>query len=100
MGKQDSGTVSAVMVREALVAPLQQGWLLEDLLEGTPFDQRVMAQDAERVSVKHYARFWRRLRRTIQDEFFLMDPRSMRPGSLPLCRAWLHSSPLSERGWK
>lgn len=81
MGMSRSGTVSAVMVREALYAPLQQGWALEDLLNGTPFDAQVMREDAERVPVKHYARFWRRLRRTIQDEFFLMDQRTMRPGS-------------------
>ena len=81
MGRQLSGTVSTVMVREALYAPLQQGWTLEKLLDGTPFDAQIMCKDAERVSVKHYARFWRRLRQTIQDEFFLMDKRSMRPGS-------------------
>jgi len=81
MTLQDSGTVSAVMVREALAAPLQQGWALEVLLNGTPFAAQIMHADAGRVSVTHYARFWRRLRRTIQDEFFLMDQRSMRPGS-------------------
>ena len=78
---QYSGTVSAVMVREALYAPLQQGWTVDALLNGTPFDAQVMRASAGRVPVKHYARFWRRLRRTIQDEFFLMDQRKMRPGS-------------------
>ncbi|HZJ94079.1 MAG TPA: AraC family transcriptional regulator [Thiopseudomonas sp.] len=78
---QRTGTVSAVMVREALIAPLQQGWKLDDLLSGTPFGPQIMQAEAERVPVKHYARFWRRVRRTIQDEFFLMDQRSMRPGS-------------------
>ena len=68
-----SGTVSAVMVREALYAPLQQGWTLDDLLDGTPFDAQIMHADAERVSVTHYARLWRRLRRTIKDEFFMME---------------------------
>ena len=81
MSMRQAGTVSAVMVREALHIPLQQGWALKDLLEGTPFDHGVMEKDAERVSVQHYARFWRRVRRTIQDEFFLMDQRTMRPGS-------------------
>lgn len=78
---QYSGTVSAVMVREALYAPLQQGWTVDALFNGTPFDAQVMRASAGRVTVKHYARFWRRLRRTIQDEFFLMDQRKMRPGS-------------------
>lgn len=81
MRMRNSGTVSAVMVREALDAPLQQGWMLDNLLEGTPFDQQIMDKDAARVPVQHYTRFWRRVRRTIQDEFFLMDQRSMRPGS-------------------
>lgn len=98
MGKQYSGTVSAVMVREALAAPLQQGWLLEDLLEGTPFDQRVMDKGADRVSVKHYARFWRRLRRTIQDEFFLMDQRSMRPGSFAFMSSIAAQQPTVGQG--
>ena len=78
---QRSGTVSAVMVREALYASLQQDWNIDDLLDGTPFDAQIMQADAARVPVKQYARFWRRLRRTIQDEFFLMDERAMRPGS-------------------
>ena len=81
MSGQYAGTVSAVMVREALLAPLQQGWDLQDLLDGTPFSAAVLHDDAARVPVQHYARFWRRLRRTIQDEFFLMDQRRMRPGS-------------------
>ncbi|MDY7218736.1 AraC family transcriptional regulator [Denitrificimonas sp. JX-1] len=81
MSKQFAGTVSVVMVREALAAPLQQGWHLEALLKGTPFSTEIMQDENGRVPVQHYARFWRRLRRTIQDEFFLMDQRKMRPGS-------------------
>ena len=98
MAMQKTGTVSALMVREALYAPLQQGWLLDDLLEGTPFDQRVMDADAERVSVQHYARFWRRVRRTIQDEFFLMDQRSMRPGSFAFMCSMAAQQPTVGQG--
>ena len=98
MRMQNSGTVSAVMVREALYSPLQRGWLLDDLLEGTPFDQQIMASDAERVPVQHYARFWRRVRRTIQDEFFLMDQRSMRPGSFAFMCSMAAQQPTVGQG--
>ena len=86
MRTQRSGTVSAVMVHEALYAPLQQGWTLDDLLNGTPFDQQIMQADASRVLVTHYARLWRRLRLTIKDEFFMMDERSMRQIGRASCR--------------
>ena len=98
MRMQRSGTVSAVMVREALYAPLQQGWLLEDLLNGTAFDAQIMQDDAPRVSVQHYARFWRRVRRTIQDEFFLMDQRSMRPGSFAFMCSMAAQQPTVGQG--
>lgn len=55
MSGQYAGTVSAVMVREALLAPLQQGWDLQDLLDGTPFSAAVLHDDAARVPVQHYA---------------------------------------------
>ena len=93
-----SGTVSAVMVREALFAPLLLGWTLDLLLYGTPFDAGVMDHTAPRVPVKHYARFWRRVRRTIQDEFFLMDQRTMRPGSFAFMCSMAAQQPTVGQG--
>ncbi|MDY0250201.1 MAG: AraC family transcriptional regulator ligand-binding domain-containing protein [Pseudomonas sp.] len=95
---QRSGTVSAVMVREALEAPLQQGWSLDVLLNGSAFDAQIMCAEAQRVPVQHYARFWRRLRRTIQDEFFLMDQRSMRPGSFAFMCSMAAQQPTVGQG--
>ncbi len=61
-------------------------------------NQGIMHQDAERVPVQHYARFWRRVRRTIQDEFFLMDQRSMRPGSFAFMCSMAAQQPTVGQG--
>jgi hypothetical protein len=46
------------------------------------------------VSADAYARLWRLLARRCNDEFFAMDPRGLRSGSLAfLCRAAMGNRP-------
>lgn len=78
-------TISVHLVREAL---LQTGLDSEPLLRLVGIDPHLFVEPDARVPARVYARLWRLLARLQDDEFFGMDPRRLRSGSLAfLCRA-------------
>lgn len=77
-------TISMQMVREALQ---QSGACGLAVLRETGIDPALLQQPDARVPVLAYSRLWRQLARRSDDEFFGMDPRPLRSGSLAfLCR--------------
>lgn len=86
MSEKDS--ISMHLVREALLQTCPAGEPDSGLLlrAGIAADQ-LHLPDA-RVPAQAYARLWRLLARRCNDEFFAMDPRGLRTGSLAfMCRA-------------
>lgn len=85
MAQRDS--ISMQLVREAL---LQSG--LAQASQRTELEKAGIAAQAlhapgARVSARAYARLWRQLARRLDDEFFAMDARPLRSGSLAFaCR--------------
>lgn len=84
----EKDTISMQLVREALLQTCPVGEPDAGLLAraGIAIDQLHLPQ--ARVSAESYARLWRLLARRCNDEFFAMDPRGLRSGSLAfMCRA-------------
>lgn len=90
--------ISMQMVREAL---LQSGLPLATraaLLTQAGIDPASLDQGSTRVPVRAYARLWRLLAVHLDDEFFAMDPRPLRSGSLAfICRTCI-AQPSVQRG--
>lgn len=88
MTRDDKGTISVRLVEEALRAftsPSLPAELLLRQLGLAPID---LADLDARIDVVAYSKFWRRLARHFDDEFFGMDARRMRTGSFAfVCRA-------------
>lgn len=88
MIRDDKGTISVRLVEEALCAftsPTLSADLLMNQLGMAPID---LADVHARIDVVAYSKFWRRLARRFDDEFFGMDTRPMRAGSFAfICRA-------------
>lgn len=83
----DKDTISMQLVREALLqtCPAEPD---ASLLAGAGIAFEHLHQPQARVSAESYARLWRLLARRCNDEFFAMDPRGLRSGSLAfMCRA-------------
>ncbi|WP_449431883.1 AraC family transcriptional regulator [Pseudomonas putida] len=86
MSEKDS--ISMQLVREALLQTCPAGQPDLGLLARAGIDAGQLELPAARVSAESYARLWRLLARRCNDEFFAMDPRGLRTGSLAfLCRA-------------
>lgn len=84
----EKDTISMQLVREALLQTCPAGEPDSGLLvrAGIAVDQ--LHLPAARVSAESYAQLWRLLARRCNDEFFAMDPRGLRSGSLAfMCRA-------------
>jgi AraC-like DNA-binding protein len=85
MAQRDS--ISMQMVREALLQSGLPRAEVAPMLTRAGIDPQQLQQPGTRVSARAYARLWRLLARHLDDEFFAMDPRPLRSGSLAfICR--------------
>ena len=86
MSEKDS--ISMQLVREALVQSCPQDAPVAALLTRAGIDPQLLQVASARVPARAYARLWRLLARRCNDEFFAMDRRGLRSGSLAfMCRA-------------
>jgi len=84
----EKDTISIHLVREALLHSCAPGAATHEALTKVGIDPALLEQPAARVPATAYARLWRLLARRMDDEFFGMDPRKLKSGSLEfLCRA-------------
>ena len=92
----EKDTISIHLVREALLQSCASGAASAEVLDKVGIAPALLAQPAARVSATVYARLWRLLARRTDDEFFGMDPRKLKSGSLAfLCRAALAQPSLA-----
>lgn len=84
----DKDTISIHLVREALQQACTVQTSVEALLQQAGIDPALLERSTARVSVQAYSSLWRLLARQNDDEFFGMDRRGLRHGSLAfICRA-------------
>lgn len=84
----EKDTISMQMVREALAQSCAPGAATDEVLSKVGIAPALFGQADARVPATAYARLWRLLARRLDDEFFGMDPRRLRSGSLAfLCRS-------------
>ncbi|KQM50504.1 AraC family transcriptional regulator [Pseudomonas sp. Leaf15] len=84
----EKDTISIHLVREALLQSCAPGAATAEALSKVGIDPALLEQPDARVPATAYARLWRLLARRMDDEFFGMDPRPLKSGSLAfLCRA-------------
>ena len=84
----EKDTISIHLVREALLQSCVPGAATAEALSKVGIAPALLQQPAARVPAAAYARLWRLLARRCDDEFFGMDPRKLKSGSLAfLCRA-------------
>ena len=83
----EKDTISIQLVREALLQSCARGVATEEVLNKVGIDPGLLGNADARVPATAYARLWRLLARRGDDEFFGMDPRKLKSGSLAfLCR--------------
>ncbi|MBA1204562.1 AraC family transcriptional regulator [Pseudomonas capeferrum] len=78
----DKDTISMQLVREALLQSAPADAPDAELLAGAGIDVRQLHHPEARVTASAYAHLWRVLAVRCNDEFFGMDPRGLRSGSL------------------
>ena len=84
----EKDTISMQLVREALLQSCAAGSATSEVLKRVGIDPQQLGQLDARVAASAYAQLWRLLARRCHDEFFCMDPRGLRSGSLAfLCRS-------------
>ncbi len=84
----EKDTISMQLVREALLQTCPAGEPDPGLLARAGIVAEQLDLPEARVTAESYARLWRLLARRCNDEFFAMDRRGLRSGSLAfLCRA-------------
>ena len=89
----EKDTISMQLVREALLQTSTDKIADHALLARAGIDAKQLGQAEARVPAQAYARLWRLLERRCNDEFFAMDARGLRRGSLAfVCRASPSSS--------
>ena len=92
----EKDTISLHLVREALLQSCAPGAATVEALNKVGIDPALLQTPSARVPATAYARLWRLLARRLDDEFFGMDPRKLRSGSLAfLCRASLTQPTLA-----
>ena len=75
-------TISMHLVREALLHSCASPSIRDNVLVEVGIAPALLNQPDCRVPATVYARLWRLLARRLDDEFFAMDPRKLRAGSL------------------
>lgn len=84
----EKDTISIHLVREALLQSCASGAATIEVLRKVGIDPGLLELPTARISATAYARLWRLLARRMDDEFFGMDPRKLKSGSLAfLCHA-------------
>ncbi|QBF29054.1 AraC family transcriptional regulator [Pseudomonas tructae] len=84
----EKDTISMQLVREALLQSCAPGAPSQAMLSRVGIDPGQLHEADARVPASAYAQLWRLLARRCHDEFFGMDPRGLRSGSLAfMCRA-------------
>ncbi|WP_313001239.1 AraC family transcriptional regulator [Pseudomonas sp.] len=84
----EKDTIAIQLVREALLQSCAPGATTDEALSKVGIDPALLTADAGRVPASQYAKLWRLLARRGDDEFFGMDPRKLKSGSLAfLCRS-------------
>jgi AraC-like DNA-binding protein len=92
----DKDTISMQLVREALLQSCPEAEV-QAVLVRAGIDAAHLQRPEARVGADAYARLWRQLARRGNDEFFAMDPRGLRSGSLAfLCRAAMAQPTLAD----
>ncbi len=90
-------TISMHLVREALLHSCASPSIRDDVLVEVGIAPALLNQPDCRVPATVYARLWRLLARRMDDEFFGMDPRKLRAGSLAfMCRAAMAQPTLAQ----
>lgn len=93
----EKDTISMHLVREALLQACPEPRPAAALLARAGIDIEQLQHPEARVSAAAYARLWRLLARHCNDEFFAMDRRGLRRGSLAfLCRAAMAQPALGD----
>ncbi|MBA1187756.1 AraC family transcriptional regulator [Pseudomonas entomophila] len=93
----DKDTISIHLVREALQQACTAHMSVDALLQQAGIDPASLERSTARVSVQAYSSLWRLLARQGDDEFFGMDRRGLRHGSLAfICRASMAQPTLGE----
>jgi AraC-like DNA-binding protein len=83
----EKDTISIHLVREALLQSCGTGAVSFEVLLKVGIEPHLLGVADARVPATAYARLWRLLARRMDDEFFGMDPRQLKSGSLAfLCR--------------
>ncbi|MDD0973920.1 AraC family transcriptional regulator [Pseudomonas fontis] len=83
----EKDTIAMQLVREALLQSCAPGTAVSEVLTRVGIAPADLDQPAARVPASAYAQLWRLLARRCNDEFFCMDPRGLRSGSLAfICR--------------
>lgn len=84
----EKDTISIRLVCEALLQGCADEAACAQVLHKAGIDAKLLTEPSARVPATTYARLWRLLARRTDDEFFGMDPRKLKSGSLAfLCRA-------------
>ena len=90
-------TISIHLVREALLQSCAPGHAMQDVLNKVGIAPGLLSEVDARVPATVYARLWRLLAQRLDDEFFGMDPRKLRSGSLAfMCRAAMAQPTLAQ----
>lgn len=90
-------TISIHLVREALWQSCAPGVATDEMLHKAGISPALLEHEDARVPASAYARLWRLLARRLDDEFFGMDPRKLRAGSLAfMCRAAMAQPNLAQ----
>lgn len=93
----EKDTISIHLVREALLQSCAPGMATTEVLNKVGIDPDWLDLPDARVPATAYARLWRLLARRLDDEFFGMDPRKLKSGSLEfLCRAAMAQPTLAQ----
>ncbi|SEO39880.1 AraC family transcriptional regulator [Pseudomonas sp. NFACC39-1] len=83
----EKDTISIQLVREALLQSCAPGPATDEVLSKVGIDPGLLDTPQARVPAHAYARLWRLLARRLDDEFFGMDGRKLKSGSLAfLCQ--------------
>src|SRR5471032_1087893 len=84
----EKDTIAVQLVREALLQSCAPGQATDEVLNKVGINPALLDTSDGRVPATAYARLWRLLARRGDDEFFGMDPRKLKSGSLEfLCRS-------------
>ena len=91
-------TISIQLVREALLQSCATTGAMHEVLQKVGIDPALLDAPQARVPAIAYARMWRLLARRLDDEFFGMDPRKLRAGSLEfMCRSAMAQRHINSR---